>query len=49
MQQELYDALKPFDTSIMTFIDAQVAEFAVKEYRKVLKYMEGADVEYKGR
>ena len=33
----------------MTYIDAQVAEFSLQEYRKVLKYMEGAEVEYAGR
>ena len=49
VQQELYDALKPYDTSIMTYIDIQVAELSIEEYRKVLKYMEGSEVEYVGR
>ena len=49
VQQELYDALKPYDTSIMTFIDSQVAEKSLLEYRRVLKFMEGAEEEYKGR
>ena len=49
VQQELYDALKPHDTSLLTYIDTQVAEFAIQDYRKVLKMMEGAIQEYAGR
>ena len=33
----------------MTYIDTQVAELSLQEYRKVLKYMEGSEVEYTGR
>ena len=32
VQQELYDVLKPFDPTMMTYIDAHVAEFALKEF-----------------
>ena len=49
VQQELYDALKPHDTSLLTYIDTQVAEFAIQDYRKVLQIMEGAIQEYAGR
>ena len=33
----------------MTFIDIQAAEMSLNEYRNVLKIMEGAEEEYKGR
>ena len=33
----------------MTHIDAQVADFALQEYRQVLKFMDGTEQEYKGR
>lgn len=37
VSQELYDALKPYDPTLMTYIDAHVADFALKEFRRVLK------------
>ena len=49
VQQELYDALKPHDNSIMTYIDMHVAECSIQEYRRVLKFMDGSEVEYTGR
>ena len=49
IQQELYDTLKPHDTSTMTYIDMQVTDFALQEYRQVLKYMDGSEQEYAGR
>ena len=33
----------------MTYIDSHIARFAMQEFRQVLKYMEGAEVEYEGR
>lgn len=37
VSQELYDVLKPYDATMMTYIDAHVAEFALEEYHRVLK------------
>lgn len=33
----------------MTYIDSHAAKYALAEFRKVLQFMEGADVEYEGR
>ena len=33
----------------MTYIDSQVAQFALKEFRRTMKIMEGAEDEYVGR
>lgn len=33
----------------MTYIDSQVARFALKEFHKVIKIQEGAEDEYDGR
>ena len=33
----------------MTYIDAHVADFALKEFRRVLKIQEGSETEYTGR
>ena len=49
MQQELYDVLKPYEPTVMTYIDSHAAKYALAEFRKVLQFMEGADVEYEGR
>ena len=49
IQQELYDALQPYDPTIMTYIDSHVAKFALEEFHKVIKFMEGAETEYEGR
>ena len=46
---ELYDTLKPYDPSVMTYIESQIAKFAMKEFRQVLKFMEGSEEEYEGR
>lgn len=48
-QEELYDALKPYDPTVMTYIDAHVSKIAIEEFHKVLKIMEGAETEYAGR
>ncbi len=47
--QELYDALKPYDPTVMTYIDSQVAQYALKEFYRVIKIQEGGEVEYEGR
>lgn len=49
IQTELYDTLKPYDLTVMTHIDSQTALVALKEFRRVMKIMEGAEVEYEGR
>jgi len=49
VQQELYDALKPYDSTIMTYIDLVVAKTALAEFRKCCSIMEGGEEEYKGR
>ena len=49
VQQELYDALKPYDATVMTSIDTVVATIAMEEYRKVMNFMEGSNIEYSGR
>lgn len=49
MQQELYDSLKMWDTSLMTNIDIQVAELSLIELKKVICFLEGSAVEYEGR
>lgn len=49
VQQELYDTLKPYDPTVMTYIDSQVSVKALAEFRRVVKIMEGAEVEYEGR
>ena len=41
--------LKPYDPTVMTYIDSHVAQFAMQEFRQVLKYMEGSETEYEGR
>lgn len=41
--------MKPYDPTVMTYIDSHVAEFALQEFRQVLKYMEGSEQEYEGR
>ena len=46
---ELYDTLKPHDPTIMTYIESHIAQCAMKEFRQVLKFMEGAEEEYEGR
>ena len=33
----------------MTYIDIQVAECSIQEYRRMIKIMEGSEVEYSGR
>lgn len=38
-----------WDTSLLTQIDIQVAEMAIKEYHNVIRIMEGGEVEYQGR
>ena len=37
VQDELYDSLKPYDPTVMTYIDSHVAKFALEEFRQVLK------------
>ena len=49
IQQELYDALKPYDPTVMTYIDVHVAKFALQEFRKIIKFMDGSETEYEGR
>ena len=49
ISQELHDALKPFDPTIMTYIDAHVAKAALEEFRRVQEVMEGSETEYEGR
>ena len=49
IQTELYDALKPYDPTVMTYIDSQVSKYALEEFRKVIKFMEGSETEYEGR
>jgi len=49
IQTELQDALKPYDSTVMTYIDSQIAIVALNEFRKVIKIMEGAEFEYEGR
>jgi len=49
ISQELYDVLRPYDPTVMTYIDAHVSELALQEFRQVLKYMEGGEQEYEGR
>lgn len=41
MQQDLYDGLKMWDVTMLTFIDIQVAEFSMLEFRKVINLQEG--------
>ena len=33
----------------MTSIDSTLAKFVLNDFRKILNYMEGAEVEYEGR
>ena len=47
--QELQDVLKPYNPIIMTRIEQKVTEFALKEFQQVIKFTEGAQVEYPGR
>ena len=41
--------MKPYDSTVMTYIDSQTALTALKEFRRVMGIMEGAEVEYEGR
>ena len=46
---EIYDSLKPWDPTLMTFIDTEVCGKALEELRKVIRIHEGSIVEYPGR
>ena len=41
--QELYDALKPYDPIMMTYIETHVQKYAMKEFHRVIQIMEGAE------
>ena len=38
-----------WDTTLMTQIDIQVAEFGIEEIRRVQNFMSGKKIEYEGR
>ena len=38
-----------WDTTLMTQIDIQVAEFGIEEIRRVQNFMSGTKIEYEGR
>ena len=44
--QELYDATKPYDASIMSYIDTELAKKSIEEYHRVQKFYEGTETEY---
>lgn len=49
VQQELYDALKPYNAQIMTHIDHAMIEQCISEFRQVVDIFENRAIEYKGR